>query len=89
MQVTLRDGREVRAPILRWGKRGCWPRGSSSDISQDFVVRGVYYPQLVALLQQYHTVGLVCAWSHTVVVLDGVRLVQWEPTLRCACRYWS
>jgi hypothetical protein len=52
-------------------------------------VRGVYYPQLVALLQLYHTVGLVCAWSHTVVVLYGVRLMQWEPTLRGACRYWS
>ena len=59
VQVKLKDGREVKAPTLRWGKAGCYPKGSTSDISKDFVVRGVYYPQLVELLQSFHTVS---AW---------------------------
>lgn len=49
--VTLYDGRVVEGPLMDWGTSSCWPTGSDSFISKDFVVRGVYYPQLVRLFQ--------------------------------------
>jgi hypothetical protein len=51
--VVLKDGRSVAAPLLEWGTPHCWPDGSSSNISRDFLFRGIYYPQLLRFLQRY------------------------------------
>ncbi len=49
--VNLLDGSTVPGPLLEWGSSSCWPRGSNSFISKDFLARGVYYPQLVRMFQ--------------------------------------
>ncbi len=37
---------------VRWGERGCWPNGLTSNIVSEFVARGLYLPQL----QLFHAV---------------------------------
>lgn len=49
--VELEDGSWVPCPLLEWGSPSCWPDGSDSNISKDFLFRGMYYAQLVRFLQ--------------------------------------
>eukprot|EP00054_Salpingoeca_dolichothecata_P008217 m.46951 g.46951 ORF g.46951 m.46951 type:complete len:173 (+) comp17579_c0_seq2:529-1047(+) len=38
---------------FRWGTRGCWPRGSSSDIKRDYIPRGIYIEQIRHFLKYF------------------------------------
>jgi hypothetical protein len=61
--VSLYDGTVAEMPLLRWADvafPSCWPAGSDSNISRDFLVRGVYYPQLVQLFRTVPRVSTVC-----------------------------
>jgi hypothetical protein len=71
--VSLADGTVVEAPLLRWADSthpSCWSSGSDSNISRDFVVRGVYYPQLVHLLRTVPRVDCVPR-------LSSCRMARW------------
>ena len=57
--VELADSTRVAMPLLEWGSPVCWPTGTDSFIHRDFVVRGVYYPQLVRLYQYIDKVSLI------------------------------
>jgi hypothetical protein len=56
-RVTLKDRSDVELPLLEWGSPACWPGGSNSNISKDFIVRGMYYAQLVRMFQFFPRVG--------------------------------
>ena len=82
-QVRLFDGTDVRESAMQWGAPGCWPTGSDSNISKDFVVRGVYYPQLLRFLQFF---PLVSTPSHPLswLACDRVGDALMQPRLHCS-----
>jgi hypothetical protein len=68
-QSTPADSKERNLPqhrVLQDGAPGCWPNGSTSDISRDFLYRSVYLRQI----QRLHT----AFGSHGVLVLRQIDL---------------
>jgi hypothetical protein len=57
-KLKLLDDTEVDTPFMEWGTNRCWPRGSDSNISRDYIVRGLYYPHIVNFLKYIKPVRL-------------------------------
>lgn len=81
--VRLKDGRAVQGPLLQWGTPACWPSGSDSFIQRDYLVRGLYYAQLVRMMEFIHAVSAVgCRgvavsdFSPTVSVQDNIMVLE-------------
>jgi hypothetical protein len=99
-KVKLLDGREVDSPLMEWGTGRCWPHGSDSNISRDYVVRGLYYVQIVNFLKYIKAVRVGCAsfggdvspqccvvLQENVLILDDTELRDAPgPTME---RVWS
>ena len=47
---SLQDALSLRT---RWGEEGCWPKGLTSNIKEEFIGRGLYAPQLVSFLRLF------------------------------------
>jgi hypothetical protein len=65
-KVVLLDGRDLDAPLMEWGTGRCWPHGSDSNISRDYIVRGLYYAHLVNFLKFIKSVSAcgTCSLFH-------------------------